>query len=67
MIGSSLQPIVAILREDQTVVKEFGADGGLDTTWFAYRFEKGGTYYLRVSDYQQTGRPSHSYLACARP
>src|SRR5581483_9819619 len=56
LIGSSLQPVVSILAEDQTVVKEFGADGGLDTFRFAHKFEKAGTYYIRVADFQSSGR-----------
>jgi hypothetical protein len=61
MIGSSLQPVVAILAEDQALVKEFGADGGTDTLWFAHRFEKAGTYYIRVSDYAQSGGGRNFY------
>ena len=29
--------------------------------WFAHRFEKAGTYYIRVSDYQQSGSGSNFY------
>ncbi len=61
MIGSTLQPVVTILREDQSIVKEFGTDGGVTTTWFSHKFDKGGTYYIRISDFQQSGRPSHTY------
>ena len=60
-IGSSLQPVVAILSEDQAVLRVFGADGGMDTLWFNHRFEKAGTYYIRVSDYAQSGRGSNFY------
>jgi len=61
LIGSSLQPVVSILSEDETVVKEFGADGGLDTLRFAHKFEKAGTYYIRVADFQSSGRSSNFY------
>ena len=61
MIGSSLQPVVAILAEDQAVLTEFGADGGMDTVWFAHRFQKAGTYYIRVSDYAQSGSGRNFY------
>ena len=61
MIGSTLQPVVSILREDQSVEAEFGNDGGLDTTWYAHKFDKAGTYYIRVGDYQQSGKPGHTY------
>ena len=61
MIGSSLQPVVTILAEDQSVVKEFGADGAMDTLWFAHRFEKAGTYYIRISDYVQSGSGRNFY------
>lgn len=61
LIGSTLQPVVGILSEDQTVLKEFGADGGMDAQRFAYRFDKGGDYYVRVADFAQTGRASNFY------
>lgn len=55
MLGSSLQPIVAILSEDQTVIKQY------DTLSFAHRFEKAGVYYVRISDYQESGSANHIY------
>jgi hypothetical protein len=65
MIGSSLQPVVAILDSDLHVLREFGPDGGVDAIRFAHRFEKAGAYYVRVGDYQQSGRASHTYRIVA--
>ncbi len=61
MIGSSLQPVVAILTEDGAVLKEFGRDRAEQANSFAYRFAKAGSYYIRVSDYQMSGRGSNFY------
>jgi len=62
-IGSTLQPVIAILREDQSVVKEFGADGGPTVTRFAHKFDTAGTYFVRISDYQESGyRPTYIVL-----
>ena len=61
LIGSSLQPVVTILDADLNVVREFGAQGGTEQLMFAHRFEKAGVYYIRVSDYQHSGRASHFY------
>jgi hypothetical protein len=55
-LGSTLQPVVAILREDQSVLKEFGTE---DVT--PLKFGEAGTYFVRISDYQQSGRASHIY------
>jgi hypothetical protein len=61
LIGSSLQPVVTILTADQSVVHEFGASGGTQANRFAQRFEKAGVYYVRIADYQQSGRGGNFY------
>ena len=61
LIGSTLQPIVTILAEDQSVVKEFGTRGGTEAIRFSYRFEKAGTYYIRIADSQHSGKGSNFY------
>ena len=60
-IGSTLSPLIAILAEDQSVLREFGTNGGMDASQFAYRFAKAGTYYVRVADYEQSGKGSNFY------
>src|SRR5579872_3840766 len=60
-LGSSLQPVVGIYDEGQNLLKEFGTSGGRETETFAHRFSKGGTYYIRVSDYQESGNSGHFY------
>lgn len=65
LIGSTLQPDVSLLNEDQTVLKEFGTDGGKDALWFSWRFDKAGTYYIRVADADQSGRASNFYRILA--
>jgi len=61
LIGSSLQPVVSILDAEFNVVREFGADGAAAQTMFGHRFETAGTFYIRVADYQRSGRASHFY------
>jgi len=61
LLGSTLQPIVRILREDQSVLAEFGQDGPESVRAFAHRFDKEGIYYIQISDFQQGGRASHFY------
>jgi hypothetical protein len=60
-LGSMLQPLVAIVTEDGTVLKEYGYDGGQSVSNFAHRFSTAGTYYVRVSDYQRSGGARHIY------
>jgi hypothetical protein len=60
-IGSTLQPVVRILAEDQTVIREFGLTGGAGAQRFSHKFEKAGTYYVRVADYESSGRGSNFY------
>jgi hypothetical protein len=59
MIGSSLQPVIAILDAVGNVLKTYGEDG--ETVNFSHRFDKAGTYYLRIADYEKSGRASHQY------
>jgi hypothetical protein len=61
LIGSSLEPIVTILAEDQSVVREFGEKGGMNATRFAHRFDKAGTYYIRIADYRESGSGGNFY------
>ena len=61
LIGSTLEPVVTILADDQAVLKEFGAGGGRDAVQSSFRFDKAGTYYVRVADYAGTGRASNFY------
>jgi hypothetical protein len=65
LIGSSLQPVVTILDSDLKVVREFGASGGREQTMFAHRFDAAGDYYVRVADYQHSGRAGHFYRIVA--
>jgi hypothetical protein len=60
-LGSSLEPVVGIYDANQNLLKAFGEDGGRETTSFAYTFAKGGSYYIRVSDYEEAGNGGHFY------
>jgi hypothetical protein len=61
LIGSALQPVVTILDADLNVISTFGENGGSEQVMFARRFEKAGTYYIRVEDYQRSGRAGNFY------
>src|SRR5271165_5340350 len=61
LIGSALQPVVTILDSDLNVVATFGENGGSEQVMFARRFDKAGAYYIRVEDYQRSGRASNFY------
>jgi len=60
-IGSTLQTVVAIYDGGGQLLKEYGREGGLTGAQFAHRFEKDGTYYARISDYENAGRGSSFY------
>ncbi len=60
-LGSTLQPIVSIYDSNQKLLREFGEDGGRDSNMFAYKFDKAGTYYIRVSDFEASGSAKHFY------
>ncbi|MBL8174806.1 MAG: hypothetical protein JNK48_09050, partial [Bryobacterales bacterium] len=60
-IGSTLQPVVSILGEDGAALKEYGREDAEQAQTFSHRFEKAGVYYVRVGDYQLSGRASNFY------
>jgi hypothetical protein len=61
LIGSTLQPLVAIYSDASTMIAEYGKDGGTTGSIFAHKFEKGGTYYIRVTDFEGGGKASAFY------
>ncbi len=54
-VGSTLQPVIAILDDAAKVIAEY------DKTMFSHHFDKAGTYYVRVADFQENGKSSHFY------
>lgn len=58
-VGSTLQPVIAILDADGALLRTYGEDGA--TRNFSHQFAKAGTYYLRIADYERSGRASHQY------
>ena len=65
LLGSSLQPVVSILDSAYKPVCEFGADGGRDTLLFSHTFDRAGVYYLKIADFQHSGRAGHFYRIVA--
>ena len=53
--GSGLQPVVALLDQNGAELREESKPQ------FTHRFERAGTYYVRVGDYQQGGSMRHFY------
>ena len=64
-IGSQLQPVVTIFDADLHELRTFGENGGVEQLQYAHRFAKVGTYYIRIADYQQSGRASNTYRIIA--
>jgi hypothetical protein len=56
MLGSALKPVVGIYAADQSLLREFE-----ERKPFSYRFEKAGTHYIRVGDYDEGGSGNHFY------
>lgn len=54
-IGSQLLGVVEIVDPGMAVLASY------TETTFGHTFEKAGTYYIRVSDYQRKGSASHLY------
>ena len=61
LIGSGLEPVVSILDDHQAVIHEFGEKGGMEAIRFAHKFDKAGTYYVRIADYREEGGGGNFY------
>ncbi len=62
MIGSEFKALISILTPDHELLREFGRDyEEASRHWFAHRFAKGGTYYVRLSDYERSGGKNRFY------
>jgi hypothetical protein len=61
MLGSRLQPVVSIYDADQSLVQEYGLEGGRSAQYFAHRFDKAGAYYIKIADYEEGGSSGHFY------
>jgi hypothetical protein len=66
-LGSSLQPIITIYDENQNVVREWREDASRRNSSFAQKFDREGTYYIRISDYQESGSGNHFYRIMVGP
>jgi hypothetical protein len=61
MLGSALQPVVSIYDADQSLIQQYGLEGGRSARYFAHRFEKAGAYYIKIADYEEGGSSRHFY------
>src|SRR5437868_8452 len=61
MLGSALQPVIGIYDTGQNLLKQYGVDGGRSAYAFSHHFDKAGTYYVRIADYQESGSGRHFY------
>ncbi len=61
MLGSALQPVISIYDSNFAVVAQFTENGGRSVNAFAHKFDRAGDYYLRISDYEDSGSARHFY------
>lgn len=61
MLGSRLQPVVSIYDADQSLIRQYGLEGGRSAQYFAHRFDKAGAYYIKIADYEEGGSAQHFY------
>ena len=61
MLDSALQPVVSIYDAEQALVRQYGLEGGRSAQYFAHRFDKAGSYYVKIADYEEGGSARHFY------
>ncbi|MBN8731999.1 MAG: hypothetical protein J0L64_15770 [Acidobacteria bacterium] len=65
MTGSALQPVIRLLDASMKVLAEYGYDGGNEKDAFAHTFPTAGTYFLRITDFESSGRATNTYRIMA--
>ncbi len=60
-VGSKIKPIIGLLDADHTPVRLGAKSQKRAGRAFAHRFDKAGTYLVRVSDYTKSGGKDHFY------
>jgi len=65
MAGSALQPVIRILDSGMKVLAEYGYTGDRAVEAFSHKFPSEGTFYVRVSDYENSGRGTNTYRILA--
>ena len=63
--GSTLQPVIRLLDSGMKVLAEYGYDGGDARHTFAHKFPNAGTYFLRIGDFESSGRATNTYRILA--
>ncbi|HZO56813.1 MAG TPA: hypothetical protein VFB63_29150 [Bryobacteraceae bacterium] len=65
MAGSALQPVIRVLDSGMKVLAEYGYTGDRAIEAFSHKFPSEGTYYVRINDYENSGRATNSYRILA--
>lgn len=60
-LESSLKPVIGIYDSGQNLVREWSEEAGVNRPAFAHRFDKAGSYYIRIADHEQGGSAQHFY------
>jgi hypothetical protein len=61
MLGSALLGVITLYDNDLNVVATYTEDAARTNDTFTHTFEKEGTYYVRVSDFDEAGSGRHFY------
>lgn len=65
MTGSALQPVIRLYDASLQQLAEYGYDGGEANNAFAHTFPTAGAYYLRITDFESSGRATNTYRIMA--
>lgn len=58
-VGSALRSVLAILDHDRKIVKEFNPRD--ESGAYAHEFKSTGSFYLKITDFEEGGSPRHFY------
>jgi len=66
-VGSTLQPVITIEDADGQEIRKFTEDAAKSVHSFAHTFDKAGSYFVKIADFEESGGGRNFYRIIVGP